>query len=294
MIIGSLLDYIGEEDRAGREISDVVESLVFAWWAENESPTPVYVGFSGGKDSSAVLAVAVNTIGGDNVTGWFWHIPGQTILDNIMASKRVAGKLGLEWRTITVREPRELWTLKPEPGTVYHVIVGRKPYWELLREKGTPAPPPYPRWCCKYYKEEPLANTRPQRPGRRYILTGVKRSDSRARAKRWPESCRKTFKSKHGVQDIALAPLCNLTDSEVWSLLKYYDIADIVKQQYIKYGRSPNCALCPLASKKQLKKAAKNLPRSMIEKYLEALQPHNSKIAVRMRKILEEEVAGYA
>lgn len=176
------------------ELAGQVEALILGFY-ERYRPPIVYVGFSGGKDSAAVLAAAARV--GVPFAAFFWHIPGQTVADNLQAAMKVARVLGLAWETITVRDPRELsktvwpWDSNrlPEPGRVYHVIVAQ-PYVHGLARYGPPPPPPYWRWCCKLYKEEPLHNLPPVardpetgRPAR-FIITGVKPSDSPARARR--------------------------------------------------------------------------------------------------------------
>lgn len=279
----SLAELVGLPSRLAAR----VEARVLEFWERHGRPA-LYVGFSGGKDSSAVLAAAVRAVGVDATVAWFWHIPGQTVKDNIQAAREVARALGLSWRTIRVGEPSGLWGLRPEPGTVYHVIRGGPPYWELLAARG----PPFlrHRWCCKYYKEDLLAETRPQRPGHRYVLTGVRPSDSRARASLW-SSPEREFKSKHGVVDHALAPLWGLTTQDVWLLLEHYGLKEIVEQQYRVWGRSPNCVLCPLSSKKQLEKAARQLPTPFLQRYYDALRRWDTSLAKRMRSVIEAELA---
>ena len=271
----------------GETLARRVEARIKEWWLKHGRPH-VWVGFSGGKDSSTVLAAAVAS--GVTFSAVFWHIPGQTHGDNAAAARAVARALGLEWRGIRVRTPRELGSLEAEPGIVYHVVVGGRPYWEMLRVKGPPSPPPRPRWCCKYYKEEPLQHLPPARPGHRFILTGAKRADSPARARRWQE-CERDFRAKHGVVDHALAPLCDLRDPDVWILLRHYGIHDIVGRQYEVWGRSPNCVLCPLAGKAQLEAAVRRLPTPFLERYYRALERWDTSLAKRMKRVLEAELA---
>ena len=254
---------------------------------------PVIVSFSGGKDSAAALAAAVDALGTDPVVAYFIHIPGQTIRDNVLAARLVAERLGLLWETIVWEYDTPLPAVG---GTVYHVIVKDWPYWELLAIKGTPLPPPRPRWCCKRFKEEPLgyAPCAPttldgRRACARIVVVGVKRSDSRARAKRWANTHAKVFEREDSM-DIAVAPLVDMNDAEVWALLSYHNIHDIVKEQYDRWGRSPNCVLCPLSSKKQLERAARLLPTSFLQRYYEALKNWDTQLARRMREILEAEL----
>ena len=257
---------------------------------------PVIVSFSGGKDSAAALAAAVDALGTDPVVAYFIHIPGQTIRDNVLAARLVAERLGLLWETIEW-EPGE--PLPATGSTVYHVIVKTKPYWEMLAQRGPPGIPPRPRWCCKIYKEEPLGYapctpfTAPfllsgRRVCARIVIVGVKRADSRARRNRWDDYV-KVFKRKNSV-DIAVAPLVDYSDVDVWALLSYYDIHSIVREQYDRWGRSPNCVLCPLASKRQLERAARLLPTSFLQRYHEALKNWDTALARRMRAILEAEL----
>ena len=284
-----MLSYMGEYVRSivYRKIN-----MIRAWLSEYNNPVPVYVGFSGGKDSSATLALAVDAWPHD-IIGVFWHIPGQTIIDNVLVARRVAKTLGLRWETIHVVEPLEVMqAIDPaSPGVVYHVVIGREPYWVKLAANGPPSPPPRPRWCCRFYKEDPM-NWLPVIGKTRYIITGVKRTDSPARAKRWDNRCEQEFRPRQGPArlDIALAPICDLRDPEVWAVLEYYGLDDIIRGQYEKWGRSPNCVLCPLASKRQLERAARLLPTSYLQRYHEALKNWDTALARRMRAILEAEL----
>lgn len=269
------------------------EGLIREWLGRNGYPS-YYVGFSGGKDSTAVLALAARAYP-EGLIGVFVHIPGQTVTDNVVAARGVARELGLSWETLRVGDPRELSeSIDPSVGgVVYHVIVGRRPYWELLRVKGSPAPPPRPRWCCRYYKEEPMNWLPPSRSdGSRFIVTGVKRADSRARARRWADSCEHLFKPRVGPArlDVTLAPLCDLNHADVWGILEYLGLYGIVRRQYEKWGRSPNCVLCPLASKRQLERAVKQLPTGFLERYYVALRGHGGTLSSRLLRIIEEEL----
>jgi len=264
------------------------EQRIRDFWLRHNKPI-LYVGFSAGKDSATTLAAALNAVGPENVVAWYWHIPGQTHRDNLHAARQTARRLGLGWQTHVIKEPNMTITIEPAPATIHHVIIGNQPYWKLLHKHGPPAPPPRPRWCCRLYKETPLTWTKPWRDGYRYVLSGVKRADSPARRRRW-QTCERRFRNRHGPapEDIALAPLCDYTDHEVWELLEHYNLRDTIQPQYDKWRRSPNCTLCPLASKKQLQQAAQQLPPQLLQKYYDALQPWNTQLAKRMKKIIED------
>lgn len=90
--------------------------------------------------------------------------------------------------------------------------------------------------------------------------------------------------------DYTLAPLCDLRDPQVWALLEYYGIRSIVARQYEKWGRSPNCVLCPLASKRQLQRAVRQLPTGFMKRYYEALRDHHGSLSSRLLRIIEEEL----
>ena len=105
----------------------------------------------------------------------------------------------------------------------------------------------------------------------RFLAVGVRRSESPYRARLWAGKTWQVFENPDGVLDVALAPIIDLSDEDVWSLLRHYGVYDIVKQQYIVWGRAPNCALCPLMGKRPLRQAVSNLPGTQLRRVLQVL-----------------------
>lgn len=139
-------------------------------------------------------------------------------------------------------------TIDP-PGTIKHCkekgVEIRKPvktFLQLVREKGVPTR--RARFCCEVLKEYKILD---------YVVLGVRRAESTARAKRYtePERCRVLAKGK--VRQYL--PLLNWTD---------LDIADFIADRKIKchplyYDEQGNfhverrlgCIGCPLSSKQK-------------------------------------------
>ena len=79
------------------------------------------------------------------------------------------------------------------------------------------------------------------------------------------------------VPDVALAPIADFTEPEVWRLLELYGLKELMEPQYTRWGRAPNCALCPLMSRDRFVKALGNLPTGYLKRVLSVLKEIRSR-----------------
>lgn len=259
----------------------------------------VYVDWSGGKDSSLVLASALNCCR-DKIVATFIHLAGQTVTDNVTTVLEIAKRYGLAiYKYTRLRHPRQLQSIlyrdKPwenTPSLIYIVSTAYGlDYWKATLKYGFEAPLERfgkgKRWACAHMKNEWLANrpTNGKWKGKpaRFLVVGIRREESRYRAKTWSDTLVKPFGlTYHEYPDIALAPIIDVKEVEVWKLLEYYGIHDVIKKQYDKWGRAPNCVLCPLMKKEEFKKAIRNLPQGYLERVkntlLQVRQKYNNNL----------------
>ncbi len=242
----------------------------------------LWVPVSGGKDSALVWALA--TIARVPHVAVFIHIPGQTHRDNVETVYRLAEKLeARDRRVVTVAETRRIRERLQAAlegcrlPCLLHVVAYTtrgEDYWQAMKRHGYPAPLGRfgrgTRWCCGVFKHRvlqrlPYNGTRSGQPWK-YGMDGVKATDSPYRRKRYTSDVITWERTR----DTYLFPLRLLTDEQVWTLLEQLHLAPIVKPQYQRWGRSPNCMFCPMIGR-----------RSQIEKTVQAMTP-------AMRRLLKE------
>jgi 3'-phosphoadenosine 5'-phosphosulfate sulfotransferase (PAPS reductase)/FAD synthetase len=159
---------------------------------------------------------------------------------------------------------------------VYAVVADHRlglPYWEAVARYGWPAPLERwgggKRWCCAHFKANWLAERHPNgvyegRPAR-FLAVGIRRQESHYRARLWAGRTWQVFENRDGTVDVALAPIVDLSEADVWALLSHYGLRDAVRPQYERWGRAPNCALCPLMGRSAVERAAERLPTGYLE-----------------------------
>ncbi len=265
---------------------------------EEYKPRPLYIMFSGGKDSALATYYTLKVTG--NVIMIFIHIPGQTHLDNIRAVygfvKELEEKIGEKIRVkrITCRRKKDLlvtvYREMENTPILIHAICNSYtlglPYWQAVERYGFPAPSERfnngqgKRWCCAEFKSLWFNTLPPNNPRRqRVLVSGVKRFDSVYRRKRYREYIL-SFKSTHTrYEDVVVFPLIDYTDVEVILELRKQGFNSIL-EQYKKWRRSPNCVLCPLMGREALMKAVDNLPCN----YIRSLLPFLEKLRQRYRE----------
>ena len=299
----SLLAYTGLH----RRVEERIEGFI-----EEHRPRFIYVFFSGGKDSSAVLAAAASCCM-DRIVVVYNHIVGQTHVLNVEAVMGVARRLGLEIVRVVPRDGEWLrsWFARnpPRPGQLIYIVARTYRYgldfWSGVEKWGFPVAAERfgrgVRWCCgelkeKWWRRLPANGTYNGRPAR-YGAVGMKRADSPYRKRTWTSMVR-VYKSTSPV-NVTLAPLYDLSDEDVFALLRHYGIYDIVYKQYKLMGQSPNCVLCPLMGFDKLKKTLKQLKTPHIQHVYNTLcriypryrdKKYSNRMITRWLEILGEEL----
>lgn len=151
----------------------------------------------------------------------------------------IARKAGIEFT------PFYNSTTIDQPGTINYVkskdvmiIRPRRSFFELIRHRGLPST--FQRFCCAKLKERFVAH---------YVITGVRRSESKKRADRYkePETCR-IYKT--GQRGINFMPILYWTNEDVEEYIKkehiqchplYYD-----EDGKFHVERRLGCMACPL------------------------------------------------
>ena len=232
------------------------------------------VAWSGGKDSTLVLLAALSAAPGRVVAAYI-HVVGQTHADNVRVALSVADRLGLEVVRVRACGRRLDAPRVVRPPALLHILsggTGCRGFWALVRDKGWPVQAGGERWCCSEFKIKPLESVARRLHLRRHVV-GVKASDSWRRARILSRLGPGLPVIRHQAA-ITLYPIHDLSDGEVWALLRHYDrgIHDAVRFQYERWGFSPNCALCPMSSRGNWARAVENTPTRALRRYLGILR----------------------
>ena len=277
-------------------------------FAELYNPRWLYVDWSGGKDSTAALLAVLECCPG-KVVATFLHLAGQTIAANSSAVLAAARRLGLRvYRYDRLCYPREFreaieadepW--RDAPSLVY--VVTRAPgctdYWSATLRYGLEVPVERAgrgkRWACYHMKTRWLAARPPNgvlrgRPAR-FVVTGVRRTESGYRARLWCCSSARVFGERYQrVPDVAVAPVVDYSDEEVWEALRGSPVYGVIRSQYEGWRRAPNCALCPLMGREALEAAVARLPTGYLQRVLGVMEElsRRHREGTRSRDIVEE------
>jgi len=254
-------------------------------------PKWLYVMFSGGRDSAAVLAAARSVT--SDIVAVYLHIAGQTHRDNVVAAIEAAKRLDIDVVNLGVARRGSLrhkvMKAVEEHGTpvMLHIITvdyqRHVDYWTALKIYGFPAPRERwgggKRWCCAHFKSDWMAELPPNASvnGRpvRALLVGIRREESNYRKKLWSDVGKlplRIFKARDGLDDYALAPILDMTTAEVDEMLRHYGIANIILRQYERWRRAPNCMLCPLMGKAECRLALQNMPTTYLQRVKQVLE----------------------
>lgn len=212
---------------------------------------PLWLGFSGGKDSQCLyhLAIAANV-----------PFKAKHQLTTVEPPEVVRFIRRYYPDVIEERQPLSMWRL-------------------ILKKKHMPTR--WERFCCSYYKEM-------KEPGC-VVLTGIRAAESSRRAmrqdvelgakkveRRWGfsyedaaevDNLQSTMVScLHGSDQIIVNPILSWSDNDVWYYLREFLKVPTCKLYSLGYKRI-GCILCPLAGAKERWRDANNYP-----KYFAAMQ----------------------
>ena len=143
---------------------------------------PWVVGYSGGKDSTAVLQLvwlALNTLEPDELTKPVHVISTDTLVENPVVAAWVSRSLeAIQSAAGKALLPFVPHRLTPDPADTF---------WVNLIGRGYPAPRPKFRWCTERLKINPsnrFIRSVVQESGEAILLLGTRRAESSVRAAR--------------------------------------------------------------------------------------------------------------
>ncbi|MEU2448996.1 DNA phosphorothioation system sulfurtransferase DndC [Streptomyces sp. NPDC012765] len=193
----------------GRSLSEVVNELteeVRELYTADE--VPWVIGYSGGKDSTAVLQLVWLALKGlpvEQRTKPVHVISTDTLVENPVVAAWVSQSLE------TMREAAKAQELPIEPHRLTPKV--EDTFWVNLIGRGYPAPRPKFRWCTERMKIRP-SNSFIRRVVRRHgeaiLVLGIRKAESQARA-------RAMAKHEKGRVRDRLSPNGNLPNSLVYS-----------------------------------------------------------------------------
>jgi DNA sulfur modification protein DndC len=193
----------------GRGLADVVASLteeIRELYLADE--VPWVVGYSGGKDSTAVLQLvwlALESLPVEQRTKPVHVISTDTLVENPIVASWVTQSLE------TMRVAAERLRLPIEPHRLIPQV--QDTFWVGLIGRGYPAPRPKFRWCTERLKIKPsnaFIRRVVRKHGEAILVLGIRKAESQARARAM------TKHEKRRVRD-RLSPNGNLPNSLVYS-----------------------------------------------------------------------------
>lgn len=209
-----------------------------------------YVGFSGGKDSQAVLELV-----------------------------KMAGVKYRAVYNVTTNDPADNVRFIRQHYPDVEFTIPEKSFFQLIAQKGMPTM--YNRWCCSLFKET---------AGVGYVvLTGVRKEESRKRAtyeefSKWSRSKNKEksinldkmeaneFRCVGGKDKFMVYPILEWTEKDVWDFIAMRGLP--VNPCY-KTHKRVGCVFCPFARPKDIREYCKTHPQlktafiNAIERYRE-------------------------
>ncbi|MGC0423356.1 DNA phosphorothioation system sulfurtransferase DndC [Embleya sp. AB8] len=203
----------------GRAMSEVVKELteeIRELYLADE--VPWVVGYSGGKDSTAVLQLvwlALKGLAPEQRTKPVHVISTDTLVENPIVASWVTQSLE------TMRTAAAEQQLPIEPHRLTPEV--KDTFWVGLIGRGYPAPRPKFRWCTERLKIRPsnaFIRRVVRRHGEAILVLGIRKSESQARSKSMAKH------EKRRVRD-RLSPNGNLPNSLVYSPVEDWTTDDV-------------------------------------------------------------------
>lgn len=216
-----------------------------------------HVGFSGGKDSQAVLELV-----------------------------KMAGVKYRAVYNVTTNDPADNVRFIKHHYPDVEFSIPEKSYFQLIAQKGVPTM--FNRWCCALFKET---------AGVGYVvLTGVRKEESRKRAAyeevgKWSRSKDKKesvdldkmeaneFRCVGGKDKFMVYPILEWTEKDVWDFIAMRGLP--VNPCY-KTHKRVGCVFCPFARQKEVRAYCETHPQlkaafiHAIERYIEREKNHQN------------------
>lgn len=211
----SLEGFTGKIDHIIKEIQD--QYL--------EDKLPWIIGFSGGKDSTALLQLvfyALSELPKYKLVKEVHVLSNDTLVEN----PKVVGFIDAQLDRIREAGKKELFSHKP---TLFHVVKTvpklDDTFWLNLIGKGYPSPNRWFRWCTERMKINPTSAYITETVnvhGRAIILLGTRRDESTNRSKSIKQHEIVGMRlRKHSLPNAyVFAPISEITNKEVWYYLR--------------------------------------------------------------------------
>lgn len=207
-------------------------------WIELEKihPYSIVYYFSGGKDSSAALALSRDVVREYSkkyhvkVYIFYVYIPGNTHPANAYAAYTV-----MMWH-------KSNYGFEP---VTWH---SSKFFPEYVARYGLQKGPQ--RWCFLEFKEKGFRKFHRKLPKPVLYIDGMKPSDSKIREKQITSEFQliKSYRGKYW----SWHPLYRLTNDDVFKILEQHKEFNQILDLYRIFGNSVNCVLCPYRSPKKM------------------------------------------
>ncbi|MFI8091474.1 DNA phosphorothioation system sulfurtransferase DndC [Streptomyces sp. NPDC086080] len=203
----------------GRSLDEVVTELteeIRELYTADQ--VPWVIGYSGGKDSTAVLQLvwmALADLPAEQRTKTVHVISTDTLVENPVVAAWVSASLG------TMQEAAKAQSLPIEPHRLTPEI--KDTFWVNLIGRGYPAPRPKFRWCTERLKIKPsnsFIRSVVAAHGEAIMVLGIRKAESQARARAMEKH------EKRRVRD-RLSPNANLPNSLVYSPVEDWTNDDV-------------------------------------------------------------------
>ncbi|MCJ7507830.1 MAG: phosphoadenosine phosphosulfate reductase family protein, partial [candidate division Zixibacteria bacterium] len=184
---------------------------------------PWVIGFSGGKDSTAVLQMvfyALSALPKAKLTKELHVLSNDTLVENPAIVRHVNEHL----KKIEAVGKTELFRHKPELFNVVRVTPKLEDtFWVNLIGKGYPSPNHWFRWCTQRMKIAPTSDyilSTVNKHGRAIIVLGTRKAESANRAAAMNKYDNGERLRKHTLPNaFVYAPIADLSNNEVWAYL---------------------------------------------------------------------------
>ncbi|MFF2199675.1 DNA phosphorothioation system sulfurtransferase DndC [Streptomyces sp. NPDC058145] len=203
----------------GRSLDEVVTELteeIRELYTADQ--VPWVIGYSGGKDSTAVLQLvwmALADLPAEQRTKTVHVISTDTLVENPVVAAWVSASLG------TMQDAAQTQSLPIEPHRLTPEI--KDTFWVNLIGRGYPAPRPKFRWCTERLKIKPsnsFIRSVVAAHGEAIMVLGIRKAESQARARAMEKH------EKRRVRD-RLSPNANLPNSLVYSPVEDWTNDDV-------------------------------------------------------------------
>jgi DNA sulfur modification protein DndC len=184
---------------------------------------PWVIGYSGGKDSTAVLQMVFYALSGlpqEKLTKEVHVLSNDTLVENPAILKYVNEQLD----KIQNAGRQKLFKHKPELFNVVRVTPKLEDsFWVNLIGKGYPSPNRWFRWCTERMKINPTSDyilSTVNRRGHAIIVLGTRKAESANRAASMINHSNGGRLRKHDLPNaFVYAPIADLSNHEVWAYL---------------------------------------------------------------------------